>query len=192
MNRKPAAGFLKRPCANDVTICSSTYSVRRIIRFDFQTADSVENHRATRWLLAMTANMSPRSRGAMRPSCARITRPKQRAQGKPGARCTRSLAWCVENTRVSHHRFTGTPGLPCAMVLTVSFVISPVTGLSCHRRLRNTFRTLDASVGASGPHDFAVRGRRIRQRAAPVHRIPRPTSVTIAIRPSREGGMARS
>src|ERR1700688_2727709 len=58
----------------------------------------------------------------------------QRAQGKPGARCTRSRAWCVESTRVSHHRFTGTPGLPCAMVLTVYFALSPVTGLSCHRR----------------------------------------------------------
>src|SRR5258707_10172785 len=26
----------------------------------------------------------------------------------PGARCTRSRAWCVVNTRVSHHRSTGT------------------------------------------------------------------------------------
>jgi hypothetical protein len=43
------------------------------------------------------------------------------------------------------------------MVLTVSFVISPVTGLSCHRHQRNKFRQFDASVGASGPHDFAVR-----------------------------------
>ena len=47
----------------------------------------------------------------------------------PGARCTRSLVRKVESTRVSHHRFTGTPGLPCAMVLTVSFVLSPVIGL---------------------------------------------------------------
>jgi hypothetical protein len=37
----------------------------------------------------------------------------------------------------SHYRSTGTsPGLPCAMVLTVSFVLSPATGLSCHRRPR--------------------------------------------------------
>jgi hypothetical protein len=49
------------------------------------------------------------------------------------------------------------------MVLTVSFVISPVTGLCCHRRQRDAkknsrhHRQLDASVGASGPHDFAVR-----------------------------------
>src|ERR1700722_7840311 len=32
---------------------------------------------------------------------------KQRARGKPGVRCTRSRAWGVVNTRVSHHRFTG-------------------------------------------------------------------------------------
>jgi len=44
------------------------------------------------------------------------------------------------------------------MVLTVSFALSPVTGLFCHRRQRNRFRQLDISVGMSGPHDFAVRG----------------------------------
>src|SRR4051812_23519248 len=42
------------------------------------------------------------------------------------------------------------------MVLTVSFVLFPVTGLVCHRRLAFTAK-LDASVGASEPHDFAVR-----------------------------------
>ena len=31
---------------------------------------------------------------------------------------------------------------------------------------------LDASVGASGPHDFAVRFRAVRQRRRHVHRIP--------------------
>jgi hypothetical protein len=43
----------------------------------------------------------------------------------------------MENTRVTHYRFTGTPGIPCAMVLTVSFVLSLVTGLSCHHHQRN-------------------------------------------------------
>src|SRR5438874_12396883 len=43
------------------------------------------------------------------------------------------------------------------MVLTVSFALSPVTGLSCHCRQQVTTCQLDASVGASGPHDFAVR-----------------------------------
>jgi hypothetical protein len=36
-------------------------------------------------------------------------------------------------------------------------VLSPVTGLCCHRRLADTSAKLDTSVGASGPHDFAVR-----------------------------------
>jgi len=75
----------------------------------------------------------------------------------PGARCARSLVCSVESTRVSHHGHTGSPGIPYAMVLTVSFVLSPVTGLVCHRHRRNCVRKLDASVGASGPHDFAVR-----------------------------------
>jgi hypothetical protein len=43
------------------------------------------------------------------------------------------------------------------MVLTAYFVLSPVTGLSCHRRHANYFAKLDTSVGAPGPHDFAVR-----------------------------------
>jgi hypothetical protein len=78
------------------------------------------------------------------------------------------------------------------MVLTVSFALSPVTGLVCHRHRRNYFRQLDASVGASGPHDFTVRMQPVRQRAAHVHRIPHPTSVTIAKRPSEETGPNRN
>jgi hypothetical protein len=63
-------------------------------------------------------------------------------------------------------------GLPCAMVLTVSFGLSPVIGLSCHRRWQNYFRQLDASVEASGPHDFSVRKQSaLVSSAARVHRI---------------------
>src|SRR4029077_5786026 len=44
----------------------------------------------------------PHSRGVDRPSFARnLSLGKQRAQGMPGVRCTRSLACSVENTRVS-------------------------------------------------------------------------------------------
>jgi hypothetical protein len=51
---------------------------------------------------------SPRSRGAMRPRFARtLSLREQRAQGKPGVRCTRSRACSVGSTRVSHHEFTG-------------------------------------------------------------------------------------
>ena len=91
----------------------------------------------------------------------------------PGARCTRSLA-C--KNKIAHEVVTTgspeQPGIPRAMVLTASFVISPVIGLFCHRRQRNYFRQLDASVEASGPHDFAVRVSTFRQACCRVHRIP--------------------
>jgi hypothetical protein len=61
--------------------------------------------------------------------------------------------------------------------------------------MRKHCRSLDASVEASGPHDFAVRDMRIRLMHCRVHRIPRPTSVTIAKRPSwraRDGEACRN
>ena len=82
------------------------------------------------------------------------------------------------------------------MVLTVYSALSPVTGLFCHRRLVDTSTKLDTSVGVSGPHDFAVRFSVVRPhtcmcRHISVHRIPHPTFVTTAKRPSYERGMAR-
>jgi hypothetical protein len=76
------------------------------------------------------------------------------------------------STRVSSpqvHR--NHPAFPHAMVLTAYFVLSPVIGLSCHRRWRIghacarsgrlCLRELDAGVEASGPHDFAVRSKHL-------------------------------
>ena len=71
----------------------------------------------------------------------------------PDARCTRSLVCNVESTRVSHHRHTASNGIPCAMVLTVFFVLSPVTGLSCHRHFADTPRNL---APASGRQDHTT------------------------------------
>jgi hypothetical protein len=102
----------------------------------------------------------------------------------PGARCARSLAWCVKNTRVSHHGHAGSSGIPRAMVLTVSFALSPVIGLSCHRHRRSCLRQLDAGVEASGPHDFAVHLKRRSSLAPSASTASRLTSVTIAKRPS--------
>ena len=72
------------------------------------------------------------------------------------------------------------------MVLTVSFVISPVIGLSCHRRQRDAkhHRQLDAGVEASGPHDFAVRKSASRLRAVNRSRETRP-AITSAHRRCR-------
>src|ERR1700742_2888798 len=57
--------------------------------------------------------------------------------------------------------------------------------------MREHCRWLDIGVEISGPHDFTVRFRpRSSCAACCVHRIPRPTSVTTAIRPSYRCGMA--
>src|SRR5438874_11543935 len=100
----------------------------------------------------------------------------QRAQGMPGARCARSLACKIKkHTSIVTTVTPGSPGIPRAMVLTVSFALSPVTGLSCHCRQQKYFRQLDASVGASGPHDFAVREARafvFRATSRPPHPAP--------------------
>jgi hypothetical protein len=152
------------------------------------------------------ADTPSHSRRMIRASFAITSRPHiKRAQGKPGARCTRSLACELKkHTSIVTTGSPVSPGLPCAMVLTVSFALSPVTGLFCHRRQWSCLRQLDASIGASGPHDFAVRARlrqrprralpvwaasppkrQRRQKTAPlvsrrcrVHCIPHPTFVT--------------
>jgi hypothetical protein len=106
--------------------------------------------------------------------------------GKAGcADRTRSLAWELKKPHeCRHHRFAGNAQLSPRNGFTAYFVLSPVTGLFCHRRLRKCFRKLDASVGASGPHDFAVRFSAARQRVAKPSIASHPASVTIAIRPS--------
>jgi hypothetical protein len=50
--------------------------------------------------------------------------------------------------------------------------------------MREHRRRLDTSVGVSGPHGFIVRGKCTRLVGCHVHRIPHPTFVTIAKRPS--------
>jgi hypothetical protein len=120
----------------------------------------------------------------IRPSFARTIRPKSEGAGKAGCPLhPQPRVQSVESTRVRHHRSTGTPGLPCAMVLTVSFALSPVIGLFCHRHLADTSAKLDASVEASGPHDFAVRKPTPSSEALPASTASRPAFMTIASRP---------
>jgi hypothetical protein len=61
---------------------------------------------------------------------------KERAQGRPGARCTRGLA-CKGYSKKPHTSIQvqrKQSGLPCAMVLRLIFVLSPVRPrLACHR-----------------------------------------------------------
>jgi hypothetical protein len=91
----------------------------------------------------------------------------------------------VESTQASHHGRAGiTRHSRTQVVLTVSSALSLVTGLSCHHRRRNLFHRLDASVGASGPHGFAVRETSAFVNALPASTASCPASVTISSRPS--------
>jgi hypothetical protein len=115
-------------------------------------------------------DVTPHSRGmtcpsfdAVSPSLRRGRRATPRGeQGRPGARCTRGLA--CKGSKKGAHEHTGSaeavrPSLRDGV--TAYFVLSPVIGLSCHRRPQEAgaSRELDTSIGVSGPHDFAVRER---------------------------------
>jgi hypothetical protein len=114
------------------------------------------NSRRIQFFRQPIPNTRPHSRGAMRPSCAKTTRPrnlspKQRAWGMPGARRTRSLVckgWW--STRVSSPKVAPEhPAFPHAMVLTVSSVLSPATNSSCHRHPQ--IKVLPDPVGPTSP-----------------------------------------
>jgi hypothetical protein len=113
---------------------------------------------ASRYGFAFSRRDSPES---YRDRCPRELRGRResRVLGAPAAPCAK-----VESTRVVATGSPVTSGFPRAMVLTVSSALSRVTGLFCHPRLRIIIRKLDASVGASGPHGFAVRVSAARQR----------------------------
>jgi hypothetical protein len=118
--------------------------------------------------------IASRSRGTMRPSCATAFRPNRRAQGMPGAHCARSLVCRMKkHTSIVTTVTPGSPGIPRAMVLTVSFVLSPATGLFCHRRPQD--HHLTSLTPASGRHDHttspSARSALVRC-ATCVHRIP--------------------
>jgi hypothetical protein len=96
--------------------------------------------------------------------CLTTSRPLcQRAQGRPGARCTRGLACkCTQQKRTRAYRFSGnTPAFPAQWLYGLLRAL-PGERLSCHRHRRDASRQLGASTAASGPHDFTVRVRRVR------------------------------
>src|SRR6185437_8490112 len=100
---------------------------------------------------------------------------KQRAQGRPGARCTRGLM-CSRASKKCAHEHTGSAETlrPSLRNGFTAYTCSLVAML-CHHRLRDAkhHRRLDASTGASGPHDFAVRATSLL--ATPhTHRSPHP------------------
>jgi hypothetical protein len=163
---------------------------------------------------ALKDHVTAHSRGAMRPRFALGSAPgSQRAQGRPGARCTRGLV-CKMVQRTAHEH-TGSaetlrPSLRSG--LTAYAALSPATNSSCHRhrringfaepgRVRKNLRRLDTSNGRQDHTVLPYASASVvcvlliahRPEARPaitfharrrrVHCIPCPTSVTIMIRP---------
>src|SRR6202140_3265391 len=114
-------------------------------------------------LLAMTLiglNTTAHSRGAMRPEFCKKTLPsKTEGAGKTGcAPHPRSRVQCAsKNAHTSIQVWRKHSGLPCAMALRL-IRDRPGDRLSCHHHRQEALapRRLDASTGASDPHDFTV------------------------------------
>ena len=147
--------------------------------------------RATPWLIRAAGfgntdsnikqreDVRPHSRGAMRPSFASIVTLQKEQEGAGKAGCAlhpRSRVHeCTKKRTRAYRSSGGNPAFPAQWV-TAYFVLSSVTGLSCHRHPREAFapQELDTSVGVSGPHGFTVRHDSIRH--SPPSRPPHPTA----------------
>jgi hypothetical protein len=155
--------------------------------------------RATRWRM-MTNN------GVLATSFARGlhgVRPKKQegaVRSQEGRREDRvraapefSCAKANKKTHMSIQVQRKQSGLPCAMVLTVYFVLSPARPcfVVTVARKKLASRQLDAGIGASGPHDLTVRLTRRSSKAHPRPPLPAPTSVTMANAPSLGTGWAK-
>jgi hypothetical protein len=99
----------------------------------------------------------------------------------PGARRTRGLVCSLRSKKNAHEHTEAAEAVrhPLRDGFTAYIVLSSGTGLFCPRRLRGLPkhpRRLDASVGAPGPHDLAVRKSASlvsRCRPRPPHPAPR-------------------
>ena len=139
-----------------------------------------------------STDVASRSRSALAPEFCSWFPPSSfrgrrecRAPDAPDSRVCNSS---VESAHALVRSHRNHPALP-AQWFTAYIVLSPATGLSCHRRAEVALRELDASVGASGPHVFAVRVPRRSLSAPSASTASRPASVTIADRPSEWDGM---
>src|SRR6478672_9441557 len=98
---------------------------------------------------------------------------KSRAQGRPGACCTRGLACDLRKQKGTRaYRYSGgSPAFPAQWLYGLLRAL-PGERLFCLRRPRETFASLglSASTATPEPHDFAVRLRRVR-----LSRLQRPS-----------------
>src|SRR6266851_1574546 len=108
----------------------------------------------------------------------------------PGVRCARSRACSVESTRVSHHGHTEiTRHSPRNGFNGFLLALPGDRALLPPSPAKVLFRELDASVGASGPHDFSVRKLALSSAAPPASTASRPHVRDDRETPLRVGGI---
>src|SRR5205085_7202807 len=113
-------------------------------------------------------------------------------QGKPGADYARRSRGpehtgipCAKHMGTNYRYSRDIPAFPTQWLYGL-YVLSPVSGVFCHRCLRDTSRKIDATVAAPGPHDFAVRCGRFVRRAF-THLTPQcPSQPAPTFRDDRE------
>ena len=106
--------------------------------------------------------------------CLVTSRPlAQRAQGRPGACCTRGLACDLRKQKCTRaYRAAGAFRPSLRNGFTAYFELSPVNGsFATVAPKKLASRELNASTAAPEPHDFTVRFTHARLRALRVHRI---------------------
>jgi hypothetical protein len=155
-------------------------------------------HRAgnsrTRWFAGTTnvafalSDTIPHSRDVNRPSFAFNSRPRGRRECRAHNAPAASRVIKNKTHEHSHHGHTGITRHSPHNGFTVSFVLSPASPALLPPSSAVCLRQLDTGVRVSGPHDFAVRRLRVRQRAAQASTASRPASVTIASRPLGRNG----
>src|SRR5438874_12097211 len=114
--------------------------------------------------------MRLRSRGAFAPEvCILVCPPREeRAQGRPGACCTRGLACDLRKQNCTRaYRAAGTLRPPLRNGFTAYFVLFPENGSFASVATQEAFASpgLNASTAAPEPHDFTVRFTHARLRA---------------------------
>ena len=138
--------------------------------------------------------------GVLATRCARVLQihlpPKERGRREDRVRAAPAVS-CAKVAKKSAHEHTGSaeafrPSLRNGF--TAYIVLSPARpGLlvTVARVIQNIIANLTPAIGASGPHDFAVRLTRCSSKARLRPPLPAPTSVTMANAPSLGTGWQR-
>ena len=115
------------------------------------------------------------------PEFCQFPRPLRKEGAGNAGRPMRPIAACARDSGRAHTSFRShrkSPGIPRAMVLRL-ISCSPRRPAFLPPSPAECFRQLDASVGASGPHDFAVRIMRPSSIAPSASTASRPAFVTM-------------